>query len=418
MSTSSDVRADGGRRVAITGVGVVSPIGESLDEVGHSLREDLHGIQHMDSFDDVGAMITRLGAPVSLDLRGLWPRKKVRTMGRVARLAAAASERAVAAAGLTEEELESGRVGLAYGSTHGSSASLEKFARTLDQPDALLGLGSSVYLKFMSHTCAVNLAIFFRIRGRVMSTCSACVSASQAIGQAYEVIRSGVQDAMICGGSEELHWVSTGVFDVLQATSTRYNDRPDQSPRPFDRDRDGLVVGEGAATLVLEDWGRARRRGAHIYGEIAGYGTSCDGTHITAPSPDGMQSAMTLALEDARANATDVDYVNAHATATEVGDLGEAEASWRVFSDDVPLSSTKGFTGHTLGACGAIETTFCLAMLRDGFLAPNRNLSNVDPRCAPLAYVRGDAVDASPELLMNNNFAFGGINTSLLVRRV
>ncbi len=413
----SDLRADGGRRVAITGVGLATPIGHSLEAVSVSLREGRHGVRHVEAFDDVSAMVTRLGAPVVGALRTTWPRKKVRTMGRVARLAAVASEAAVASAGIDEDTIASGRTGLAYGSTHGSSASLERFARTLDQPDALLGLGSSTYLKFMSHTCAVNLAIFFGIRGRVMSTCSACVSASQAIGQGYEAIRFGLQDVMICGGAEELHWVSTGVFDVLQATSTHFNDRPDLSPRPFDRDRDGLVVGEGAGTFVLEDWGRARRRGATILAELVGYGTSCDGTHVTAPSSEGMEEAIKLALADARADASEVDYINAHATATDVGDREESLASWRVFSDRVPISSTKGFTGHTLGACGAIEMAFCLAMMNDRFLAPNRNLENVDPACAPLAYVRGEARDATPNLLMNNNFAFGGINTSLLMRR-
>ncbi len=408
-------RADGSRRVAITGIGLSSPIGSSLDAVSESLREGQHGIQRVDAFDDVGEMITRLGAPVDETFRKRWPRKTMRSMGRVAQLATAATEAATLDAGLDEDTLTNGRTGLAYGSTHGSSAALERFARTLNEPDALLGLGSNTYLKFMSHTCAVNLALFLGIRGRVITTCSACVSASQAIGHGFEAIRYGMQDVMICGGAEELHWVSTGVFDVLQATSTRYNDRPDLSPRPFDRDRDGLVVGEGAGTLVLEDWERAAKRGATIHGELLGFGTSCDGTHITAPSPDGMKDAMRLALEDARLDKSELDYVNAHATATAVGDIGESAASFAVLGDTVPLSSTKGFTGHTLGACGALETAFCIAMMRDQFVAPSRNLEHVDPECAPLAYITGDARDAKPRIVMNNNFAFGGINTSLLI---
>ncbi|MFK7999433.1 MAG: beta-ketoacyl-ACP synthase [Polyangiales bacterium] len=408
----------GTRRVVVTGVGLETPIGESFESVSTALQEDQHGVIHMDEWAEVGEMITRLGAPARKLERKRWPRKKIRSMGRVALLATAATESAIEDSGLPVDVVQHPRTGLAYGSTHGSSDAWEGFARTLAQPDALLGLGSNTYLKFMSHTCAVNLAIFFGIHGRVQSTCAACVSASQAIGAGFEAIRFGMQDVMICGGAEELHWVSTGVFDVLQATSIRFNKTPDRSPRPFDRDRDGLVVGEGAATLVLEEWEHAKSRGAKIYGEVIGFGTSCDGTHITSPSPTGMEAAMRLALDDAGVSPSDIDYINAHATATEVGDISESAATWEVFGDKTPIGSTKGFTGHTLGACGAMETAFCLAMMRDGFIAPSRNLENADPKCAPLGYVVGDARDTRPDIVLNNNFAFGGINTSLVVKRV
>ncbi|MBJ70500.1 MAG: beta-ketoacyl-ACP synthase II [Sandaracinus sp.] len=405
------------RRVAITGVGLATPIGHDLAAVTEALQGDRHGVRVMHEWDRHPEMLTRLGAPVDdLDLRR-WPRKVTRTMGRVARLALHASEAALQQSGLEEDALHGGRVGLAYGSTDGSTSVWEKFALTLEQPNALLGLGSNAYLKFSTHTCAANLAVHFGIRGRVLSTCAACVSASQAIGFGYEQIKHGMQDAMICGGAEELHYISTGVFDVLQATSTRYNDRPDESPRPFDAERDGLVVGEGAGTLVLEEGERAVARGAPILAELVGFGTSCDGTHITAPSAAGMETAMRLALEDAGLAPGDLDYVNAHATATQVGDLGEARATWAVFRDAVPVSSTKGFTGHTLGACGAIEAAFCLAMLREGFVAPNRNLRLVDPECPPLPLVSGACREADLRQVMTNNFAFGGINTSIVLRR-
>lgn len=405
------------RRVAITGVGLTSPIGHDLDAVSRALRDDVHGIRAFPEWDTHPEMLTRLGAPsdVALDR---WSRKVTRTMGRVALLALHATEQAVEASGLDVATLQSGRTGLAYGSTHGATAAWERFALTLERPSALLGLGSNAYLKFSTHTCAANLAVHYGIRGRVQSTCAACVSASQAIGFGYEAIRHGMQDVMICGGAEELHYINVGVFDVLQATSTKFNDRPDESPRPFDAARDGLVVGEGAGTLVLEAWDRAEARGAPIFGELLGFGTSCDGTHITAPSPDGMESAMQLALTDACVAPTDVDYINAHGTATAVGDLEEARATWRVFGEKVPVSSTKGFTGHTLGACGAIEAAFCLAMMRDGFLAPSRNLSLVDPEVAPLDFVVGAPRRSQPQVVVSNNFAFGGINTSLVFRRV
>ncbi|MBX3251008.1 MAG: beta-ketoacyl-ACP synthase [Myxococcales bacterium] len=404
------------RRVAITGVGLTSPIGHDLDAVSSALREGRHGIRPFPEWEAHPEMLTRLGAPCDLAL-DRWSRKVTRTMGRVALLALHATERAVEAAALDEATMKSGRTGLAYGSTHGATAAWERFALTLERPNALLGLGSNAYLKFATHTCAANLAVHYGIRGRVSSTCAACVSASQAIGAGYEAIRHGLQDVMICGGAEELHYINVGVFDVLQATSTKYNDRPDESPRPFDRARDGLVVGEGAGTLVLEAWEHAEARGAPIFAELIGYGTSCDGTHITAPSPDGMESAMRLALDDARVAPSEVDYVNAHGTATTVGDVEEAKATWRVFGESVPVSSTKGFTGHTLGACGAIEAAFCLAMMRDDFLAPSRNLSLVDPEVAPLDFIVGSARRAHPEVAVSNNFAFGGINTSLVFRR-
>jgi len=323
----------------------------------------------------------------------------------------------VTASGLGEDTLRNPRTGLAFGSTHGSTQAWERFALTLEQPNALLGLGSAAYLKFSTHTCAANLAVHFGIRGRVLTTCAACVSGSQAIGYSYEAIKFGMQDVMICGGAEELHYISTGVFDVLQATSTKHNDRPDASPRPFDRDRDGLVVGEGAGALVLEAWDHAAARGAPILGELRGFGTTCDGTHITAPSPDGMEAAMRLALEDAQLDASDIDYINAHATATTVGDLGESVATYRVFGDRTPISSTKGFTGHTLGACGAIEAAICLGALAEGMLPPNRNLEVVDPECAPLDYILRDARRNRARVVMTNNFAFGGINTSIVVAR-
>ncbi|MBX3274935.1 MAG: beta-ketoacyl-ACP synthase [Sandaracinaceae bacterium] len=401
------------RRVAITGVGLLTPIGATLDAVSESLRGDASGVRTQASWSSIGHLATRLGGEVGeVPLTGR-DRKKIRSMGRVARLALVATDDAVADAGLTD--LTDPRVGLAYGSTHGSSSAYVDFARPLFARDSFEGLPSTSYLKFMSHTCAANLASYYGVRGRVISTCAACVSGSQAIGAGVEAIRAGRADAMICGGAEELHWTHAGVFDVMMATSTRYNDRPSESPRPFDADRDGLVVAEGAATVVLERMDLAKARGATIHAELLGYGTNCDGTHVTNPSADGMARAIRLALEDARLPADAIGYVNAHATATDIGDLVESQAMHSVFGAAVPVSSSKGFLGHTLGACGAIEVALCLAMMRDGFLAPTKNLARVDPRCAPLDHVIGAAREARPRIVMTNNFAFGGINTSLIL---
>ena len=222
---------------------------------------------------------------------------------------------------------------------------------------------------------------------------------------------------MLAGGAEELHYITAGVFDAMGATSSGYNDRPQDSPRPFDSARDGLVLGEGAGTLVLEGWDHARARGAPILAELVGFGTNCDGVHVTAPSARGMQDAMCRALADARVSAGDVDYVSAHATATVVGDACESEATFAVFGDRAPVSSFKGHIGHTLGACGAIEAALCVGLLGAGFVPPTRNLARVGDDCAPLDYVVGAPRDARVDVALTNNFAFGGINTSLVLRR-
>ncbi|HEY4909866.1 MAG TPA: beta-ketoacyl synthase N-terminal-like domain-containing protein, partial [Methylomirabilota bacterium] len=342
------------RRVVITGVGVASPIGNSLDEVSLALREGRHGIATQPKWNAYGNLATRLAAPVRDLAFSTYERRKIRTMGRVALLSVHASDQAVADARLTPEELASGNVGLAYGSTHGSSSELEGFCRSLFRNESLKGLPSTSYPKFMSHTCAANLALYYGITGRIITTCSACVSSSQAIGYGYEAVKYGFQDTMICGGAEELHFTHAGVFDIMYATSSTYNDHPELSPRPFDVRRDGLVIGEGAGTVVLESFDRAAARGAHVYAEVIGYGTNCDGRHMTNPSAEGMARAMRLCLKDAGASVDAIDYVNAHGTATEFGDIAESAASLQVLGDRIPFSSTKGYTGHTLGACGSI----------------------------------------------------------------
>jgi 3-oxoacyl-[acyl-carrier-protein] synthase II len=220
---------------------------------------------------------------------------------------------------------------------------------------------------------------------------------------------------MVTGGAEEFHPIDAAVFDIMFATSTR-NDRPEETPRPFDAGRDGLVVGEGAATLVLEELEHARRRGAPAYAELVGYGTNCDGRHITNPGTDGMQRVMELALRDASLRPDEIDYVNAHGTATEVGDIAESEATHRVFGERIPISALKSYFGHTLGACGAIEAWLTVEMMRKGWMAPTLNLDTVDPRCSSLDYIRHEGRELQARHVMSNNFAFGGVNTSLVFR--
>lgn len=400
------------RRVAVTGIGMLSPLGDGLDAAMVALEAGRSGVTAQPEWSVIRDLRCRVGAAVPVALESL-PRT-TRRLGRLGVLAYLATEQALAQSGLPRELLGSGEVGLCYGSTHGSTTELESFCRKLFEQSSLASIPGSSYLKFMSHTCAATLAQIYGIRGRVVPVISACTSASQSIGHAYETVRSGAQIAMLAGGAEELHPIHAGVFDLVFAASTGYNDTPDLTPRPFDRARDGLVIGEGAGTLVLEDWEHARARGATILAELQGYGTCCDGTHITAPNSDGMASAMRLALRDAGLAPADIGYINAHATATEAGDIAESTATHDVFGPAIAISSTKGYTGHTLGACGAIELGFAMGMLQRGVLIPNRNLKDVDERCAPLDYLR-EPRPHSLRRIMSNNFAFGGINTSLIV---
>lgn len=406
------------RRVVVTGMGVVSPLGSDLGAIEVALREGRSGVRRMTEWGHVKHMLTQLGAPADVPQIEALPRKVSRLMGRVALLATVATERAIADAGLTTAEVQSGAIGLAHGSTHGSSSANEAWVKQLLDQGGLLGLPATSYLKFMSHTTAANLALHFGIRGRVMTTCAACVSASHAIGYAYEAIRSGTVDCMLAGGAEELHFSHAGVFDVMHATSSRYNDTPELAPRPFDKERDGLVVGEGAGTFVLEELERAKAAGKTIHAEVLGFATNCDGGNITSSSAESMQLAMNGALADARLTPSDIGHVNAHATATDIGDQLESKATHAVFGDRVPVSSLKGHLGHTLGACGAIEAAIGIRMMHRGLLVPTRNLTAPDPRCAPLDYVMGSVREKAFDRFLSNKFAFGGINTSLVFGKV
>jgi 3-oxoacyl-[acyl-carrier-protein] synthase II len=257
---------------------------------------------------------------------------------------------------------------------------------------------------------------YFGLKGRVIPTSSACTSGSQGIGYAYEAIKHGMQDAMVAGGAEEICVSEAAVFDTLYATSTK-NDAPKTTPAPFDQHRDGLVIGEGACTLILEEREHALARGAKVYAEILGFASNSDGDHVTHPNTVTMERVMRMALADARLEPEAIQYVNAHGTATETGDIAESQATFRLLGQKAPVSSLKGHFGHTLGACGAIESWATIEMMRGGWFAPTRNLQQVDERCGDLDYLLGDGRRLDIGVAMNNNFAFGGINTSLIFAR-
>lgn len=406
------------RRVVVTGMAGVTSLGDDWATIEAALQTGHTGIRRIAEWDRYPDMHTRLGAPVpDFAVPAHYPRRLLRNMGRVALLGVRASELALADAGLCDDPvLRGGRTGVAYGSSSGSIEPVRVFGQMLET-GRMTGVTSTTYLQMMSHTAAVNIGLFFGLTGRIIPTSSACTSGSQAIGYAAEAIRWGRQDVMLAGGSEELSAAGAVVFDTLFATSTR-NETPDETPRPFDVARDGLVVGEGSATLVLEELEHARARGATLYAEIIGFGSNTDGAHPTQPEPDTMAAAMRLALEDASLAPQAIGFVSAHGTATDRGDVAESQATAQVLGSGVPIASLKGHFGHTLGACGAIEAWLTIEMMRHGWFAPTANLDTVDPQCAALDYLAGSGRELDVEHVMSNNFAFGGINTSLLFRRI
>jgi len=405
------------RRVAVTGMAGISPVGNDWSAVRARLGECRNAVVRMTEWADYDGLNTLLGAPAAeFPLSERYTTKSTRSMGRVALMATRASELALADAGLLGDPLvQSGQLGIAYGSSAGTPKAICDFGKMIDEKSTK-GINATTYIKMMSHTAPVNLGVFLGVTGRIITTSSACTSGSQGIGYAYETIRGGQQRAMIAGGAEELCVTEAAIFDTLFATSVR-NDAPETTPRPFDAERDGLVLGEGAGSLILEDWDHASARGATIYAEVAGFGTNSDGSHVTHPKAETMQIAMELALADAALPPSAIGYVNAHGTGTRHGDIAESQATSNVFGDKVPVSSLKSYMGHTLGACGALEAWMSIEMMRAGWFAPTINLTHVDPQCAELKYIVGPGLELQCEYILSNNFAFGGINTSLIFRR-
>jgi 3-oxoacyl-[acyl-carrier-protein] synthase II len=406
------------RRVVVTGMAGITPLGNDWPTIRAALGRYQNAVRRMEDWAQYEGLNTQVAAPAApYQLSARYDRKSMRSMGAIALMATRSAELALADAGLLDDPLlKSGRLGISFGSSAGTPSAIGDFGRMLGEKSTR-GINATTYIKMMAHTAPVNIGVFFGITGRVITTSSACTSGSQGIGYAYEAIRSGRQTAMIAGGAEELCATEAAVFDTLFATSVK-NDTPHLTPRPFDTDRDGLVIGEGAGSLVLEDMEHALARGARPYAEIVGFGTNSDGCHVTQPSPVTMRIAMELALADAALDASVIGYVNAHGTGTQHGDIAETAATAAVFGNAMPISSLKSYMGHTLGACGAIEAWASIDMMREGWFAPTVNLSRVDPACAELDYIKGCGRALETEFVMSNNFAFGGINTSLIFRRL
>lgn len=404
------------KRVVVTGMSAITALGQDWTAFRSALERGENAVVNMPQWSNVEGLNTNLAAPVpDFEKPKHYKRQKVRSMGRVSLMSTLATERALEQAQLLGTTVVTdGSTGVSYGSSTGSTGPIVPFGNLM-QSGQMKGVTATSYIQMMAHTTAVNVGVFFETKGRTITTSSACTSGSQGIGYAYEAIKFGKQKVMIAGGAEELCVTEAAVFDTLFATSVK-NDSPKQTPRPFDKDRDGLVIGEGACTLILEELEHAEARGATILAELVGFGTNADGLHVTQPTKETMAKAMELALEDANLSGNEIGYVNAHGTSTDRGDIAESNATHQVLGP-VAISSLKSYLGHTLGACGAIEAWASINMMNDNWFAPTVNLDSVDEECAELDYIKHQGRNITTDYVMTNNFAFGGINTSLIFKR-
>lgn len=407
-------------RVAIVGMGGITAFGDSWEQVRGGLLSGQNAVRYMSEWDNISGLLTRLGAPApSPELPEHYTRKRIRSMSEVSLFAVRATEKALEQAGLLDDPmLRDGSTGVAFGSSSGGAQAIADIGSILSS-NSTSEITSTTYVKLMPHTTAVNVSLFFGVKGRIIPTSSACTSGSQAVGYAYESIRNGYQIAMIAGGAEEMSPGASAVFDTLYATSQK-NDSPKKTPAPFDRDRDGLVIGSGAGTIILEEYEHAKARGARIYCEIAGYGLSGDAYNITAPSVDGPARCMRMALEHAGMKPADIDYLNAHGTSTPIGDANECKAVMEVFGEDAKklvMSSTKSMTGHLLGGAGGIEAVFTVLAIRDQVVPPTINVENQDPAC-PIDCCPNEARRMPVRAAMKNSFGFGGTNATIIFKKM
>ena len=404
-------------RVVITGRGAVSPFGKGVGSLLDNIWAGNSAMRQMEEWEEIQGLTSRVAAPVpQLDVKKLLPRAVRRTMGKMAIYATLAAMEGVEDAGISQEFLSSGDIGVAIGSTTGSPAAFESFYASYLPKKRLEHIKSGEFFKMMSHSCSANVCLALNICGEQWGTASACTSSSQAIGLGYLLVKSGRQQAMLCGGADEVHASVTGIFDLLRAASNGGH-IPEVACRPFDEKRCGVVCGGGSGILVLESLDSARRRGASIFAEIIGFGNVNDSGHIANPDEKTMIRAMHQALAEGGVTPSEIDYVNAHATGTELGDIAEAVAISRAVSGKTPVSSIKGHIGHTLGAAGGLELIVTLEMMRRGEIIPTRNLESIDPRCG-VARLETILRKAPASTVLKNNFALGGVNTSLLLRSI
>lgn len=401
--------------VVVTGSGVISPLGNSYQELLDGLFAGRSGVRKLPELEQVGGLRSRLAATVTgIDPKQI-PRKYRRSMSEMSVYAYLASCQALEMAAYPETQPADGRLGVIIGSTLGSTATSETFFQDYFRDHSLERMKAGLFFQLMGHSCAANVAQSLGITGRVMAPSAACATGCQAVGYAYEQIAFGRQDAILCGGADEFHPLTAATFDIMHAASLAFNEEPEASPRPFDSRRDGVVCGEGSGILLLENKRTALARGARILAEIVGFATTSDSSSIANPDVGAMVTCMRLALEDAGLQAQQIDYVNAHATGTEQGDIAEAEAIGALFGSRTPVSSLKGHLGHCMAASGSIELAACLGMLQRQTLIPTRNLQQIDERCAAIHHLQEPRAQRL-HLILKNNFAMGGINSTIILR--
>jgi 3-oxoacyl-[acyl-carrier-protein] synthase-1 len=402
------------RRVVVTGMGIVSSIGNNTQEVLASLREAKSGISRADKYAELGFRSQVHGAP-TLDPQEAVDRRALRFLGGGAAWNHVAMEQAIRDAGLEQGEVSNERTGIIMGSGGPSTRALVE-AADIARSKGPKRVGPFAVPKAMSSTASATLATWFKIKGVNYSISSACATSNHCIGNAAEIIGNGKQDIIFAGGCEELDWTLSVLFDGMGAMSSKFNATPQQASRAFDADRDGFVIAGGAGVVVLEELGHAKARGARIHGEVAGYGATSDGYDMVAPSGEGAVRCMRMALATVKA---DVDYVNPHATATPIGDLKEIEALRQVFGQKCPpISATKSLTGHSLGAAGAQEAIYSLLMMNNGFICKSANIENLDPAMADMPIVRERRDNVALGCVLSNAFGFGGTNASIVLKRL
>jgi 3-oxoacyl-[acyl-carrier-protein] synthase II len=398
------------RRVVITGMGAVSPYGKGVDTFIESLIEGKSAITSLSNLADIKGLRSWVaGLVIGIDPKEI-PRKYRRSMSSMSIYATMACREALDQARLNEEQCTGGQMGVAIGSTIGSTLTTQEFFNNLLSTGSLEQMKSTVFFKIMNHSCAANVSQILGITGRTLSPSAACSTSCQAIGYGYEMIAFGKQDFMLCGGTDEYHPLFTN------AASVKFNDQPSRTPRPFDLDRDGVVCSEGSGILLLESMDSAEKRGANILSEIIGFSTVSDPSNIANPDMASIKRCMQLALNDANIKPEEIDYVNAHATSTKQGDIVEGEAISELFGDDTPVSSFKGHLGHTMAASGALESIALVEMINRGCLIPTLNLENIDDACSNIRHIC-ELETTNIKTAIKNNFALGGINSSLVIRR-
>ncbi len=402
------------RRVAVTGMGIVSPIGNSTQEVIASLREAKSGITFATKQQEMGFKSQVAGAPV-IDLDALIDRRAKRFMGDTAAYAFIAMEQALRDSGLEEKDIVNERTGLIVGSGGPSVRNIVAAVDITRENHSPKRIGPFAVPKAMSSTCSAVLSTWFKIKGVNYSISSACATSAHCIGNAAEMIQWGKQDIVFAGGAEELDWSLSCLFDAMGAMSTKYNATPAKASRAFDKNRDGFVIAGGGAVVVLEEWEHAKARGAKIYAELVGYGATSDGHDMVAPSGEGAVRCMRQALATVKG---DIDYVNAHGTSTPVGDVTEIKAMREVFGSRMPpINSTKSLTGHSLGGTGAQEAVYSILQMNNGFIAESANIEEIDPDVADAPIVRSRIDNAKVERALSNSFGFGGTNATLVFQR-